>query len=459
MCACVFCTFLRFLASLPWPHLILTPSALADPNLVSLYDTIGVKYAAESYAGSFSRLGGGGDFFSYSNALVGGLSIPYLWRLPLSIVSLRILRDLVYFLVTSRRHVRQRRFDGMTFREYLEDRRYSSDFVRRMIVPTMAGICTCSYDAVLEYPAQVVLHYHVTRSMRGVRRIRNGARDVVSRLAARCAEVRLGAAVEEVRAAAGAGSAGGVEVRTAGDAPRVFDHVVLATQANQAAGLLRKVDGGGAFGKHAAALAGVLARFRYERSELVLHTDERLMPANRRMWRAVNFVTNEDDSNAMASIWMNYAQPTMGQRRAVFQTWNPILAPRADSVLCRATFERPVVTLETERNTEELQSMQGRHGLWVCGSYALLGVPLLETGVSSAVEVAEAIGASCPWRERCSDEERAAGRPRAHSATRRTTASAAAARPAAAAGSAAGKALVAAAFAAAGALLAWQRKQ
>jgi hypothetical protein len=35
----------------------------------------------------------------------------------------------------------------------------------------------------------------------------------------------------------------------------------------------------------------------------------------------------------MASIWMNRVQPSLGQNTHLFQTWNPIIQPKPDTIL------------------------------------------------------------------------------------------------------------------------------
>jgi hypothetical protein len=47
-----------------------------------------------------------------------------------------------------------------------------------------------------------------------------------------------------------------------------------------------------------------------------------------------------------------------------------------------------------------LWRFQGHGGISFCGSYAICGMPLLETAVSSAVQISSSLGSSCPWEHR-----------------------------------------------------------
>ena len=47
-----------------------------------------------------------------------------------------------------------------------------------------------------------------------------------------------------------------------------------------------------------------------------------------------------------------------------------------------------------------LSKAQGENNIWVCGSYCLYGMPLLENAVCSGLSVAEAIGGTKrPWKQ------------------------------------------------------------
>ena len=56
------------------------------------------------------------------------------------------------------------------------------------------------------------------------------------------------------------------------------------------------------------------------------------------------------------------------------------------------------MTAQTEPAIRLLQDrVQGKGGVWFVGSYACYSVPLLESGVQSAMLVCERLGVSAPW--------------------------------------------------------------
>jgi predicted NAD/FAD-binding protein len=347
------------------------------PTLIAQYHQLGVQLERTNYAGSFSRLDGPA-YFRYANWLLAGRSIP-LPTTPFGAQALRINADMVRFYQRARAALAELRDSEEPLGSWLDAARFSPEFCEGFLIPTFAAVCTCSTAAVRAYPARVILDY-LTRGLTfgGVRRVVLGTREVVNRLTEPVAEVRCGIKVQGI-----APAPDGVRVRWDGG-EKVFDHVVVATQANQAASML---DAGFRREKEA------LERFGYESSSVVVHTDARLAPRDRRHWAPVNLITSRDHDKPMATIWMNKVQPGLANAAPVFQTWNPIIEARPETVRAQARFERPIVngaSLEGARSVRLLQAQHGRR-LWFCGSYLGPGIPLLEAAARTALDIASAI--------------------------------------------------------------------
>ena len=244
------------------------------PTLIGLYHALGVQLERTNYAGSFSVLDGA-TYFRYANWIVGGRSVP-LPALPVGARALRISRDLLRFYRMAPTALADLGASEEPLGSWLDRAGLGPDFTDGFLLPTFAAVCTCSTTAVRAYPARIILDY-LTRGLTfgGVRRVVLGTREVVRRLTETVHEVRCGVAVRRI-----APTADGVHLAWEGGEAR-YDHVVLATQANQAARLL---DAGFAREREA------LERFGYESSEVVVHTDPRLAPRDRRRWAPVNMV-------------------------------------------------------------------------------------------------------------------------------------------------------------------------
>ena len=132
---------------------------------------------------------------------------------------------------------------------------------------------------------------------------------------------------------------------------------------------------------------------RYRTLDVVMHADPALMPAHRRDWSAVNARVSPAHERPESTIWINAVQPALRHAAPLFQTVQPQRAPRDEHVIATARFERPMVDTASQHALVALQALAAQPGrrVWLCGSYAQAGVPLLESAVRSAHDVAAAI--------------------------------------------------------------------
>ena len=167
--------------------------------------------------------------------------------------------------------------DRTTLAEYVQQTGHSERFAEGFLYPAFAGICTCSDEAIRPYPARVILEYLDTGLLlSSVRRVTQGTREVVQKLAAGVEETRLSTEIIEV-----APRSGRVDVVTRSGTSS-FDHVVLSTQANQSVRILTN---------ESEEALEALNSFRYESSRVIVHRDPRLCPpGGEANWSPVNFI-------------------------------------------------------------------------------------------------------------------------------------------------------------------------
>jgi predicted NAD/FAD-binding protein len=348
------------------------------PNLTSLYRQVGIELEPLEYSGSFTRLDDQ-TYFSYRNLRLGTHAFPMLseWRSMLRPETVHIAADALRFFATVARDLRCGKAEGLTLEEYLQTRNLSAVFVEGFLLPALAGICTCTYDAVRGAPAVVVLDYFARGLFNvPVKRVRHGTQDVVTRLSAGVQHVRLGAAVDTVTATKG------VATVRVGGVDQHFDHVVIAAQANHALRMLQCTP----------QERNVLSSFTYQPSTVLMHSDTRLAPPNRAQWRPVNFILTTSAEMPMATIWMNAVHSNLGSKD-VFQTWNPVIEPDPARVFSRVAVERPVINEASVNGIAKLEALHAMpdRRIWFAGAYASRGVPLLESAATSGLAVAKRI--------------------------------------------------------------------
>lgn len=370
------------------------------PTLSWLYRALGVDSEPVSYATTFLDATGKA-YFRYSNLRVGARS----WSVPawsqLAQPDARaIVADALRFHLRARRAQRaaaqgapDEGFGGSTVAQWAARERLSQAFIEGLLLPAICTVCTCPTALARELPAAVAADYLLRGlSREAVRRARAGADDVQARLLSGIPGRRFGLSIESVRPAGHQ-----VLLRDAQGQVQAYDHVVFATTAPHAARML----GHGACASDAE--ARVLAGFRTTSVEVVTHRDPACMPARRRDWSSVTLRVDPAREGPESTIWINAVQPALCGAPDVFQSVSPHRAPRPETVLGQARFERPVVDARSQAALAALLRLheEPHRRVWFCGAWAQAGVPLLESAVRSAVEVARRLGAPLPAAEPC----------------------------------------------------------
>jgi len=207
-----------------------------------------------------------------------------------------------------------------------------------------------------------------------------------------------------------------------------FDHVVLATQANQARTLLGTVP---SQSEVARARLDALGLFGYKRSLVVTHSDGGLLPRDARDVRDLVFASHAraDASPPPVDYPLATAAPSSADHQPpgwiqathvlsasplLLQTTNPVSPPDPALVHCSAWFDRAVVSqasrtalpgfllpddgadVDAAERTGEGR-WQGIDNIWLVGSWAAEGCPLLEGCVVSAERVVRAVARREGW--------------------------------------------------------------
>ncbi|PJZ71392.1 NAD/FAD-binding protein [Leptospira perolatii] len=344
------------------------------PCLLELYKEAGIEIKPIDYSFSLSY-DDGKTYFGFSTIGIGGNFFPLAQpECFTSSDSRRIFFDAIRFYSKSAEQLDQLKGEQLTILEFLRRFQYSEKFALEYLLPMFATINTCSLESAGNYPAEAVIDYH----SKGFRFLRffshaKGTTDVTTRLSKRAREVRLNSDPKRLVLS-------GDKVRVLyGDGEESFDRIVLAAPANQAITMLPDE-----FRRE----KEILRSIRYESSEVVTHTDESFMPAKKRNWAPLCFSLSAAKDSASATLRLNKLLSSIGKRE-IFQTWNPTREIRQGSLISRSRFERPVINLECKRALTEFHELQEQPNrkIWLCGSYARYGIPLLEAGVATALDV------------------------------------------------------------------------
>jgi len=351
------------------------------PNLTALFEHLGVATKPSDMSFGVSLDGGRLEY--------AGTDLLGLFAQKRNLVRprfLSMLRDLLRFYREA--PAADLADPSITLGDYLRAGNYGEAFCRDHLLPMAAAIWSAPPQAMLDYPAASFIRFHANHGLLQIadrpewRTVDGGSREYVRKLTAAFADrVRLDCAATSVRR-----TGDGVLVRDAQGRDARFDHVVVATHADQALTLLADRDSDE---------RDLLGAFRYSHNLAVLHTDARFMPRRRSAWSSWNFIGDRDaESGVCVTYWMNRLQSLPGPD--LFVTLNPAQPPHAGTLLHSEIYEHPMFDTRAIQAQSRLWSLQGRGKVWFCGAY--FGAGFHEDGLQAGLAVAEALGGvRRPW--------------------------------------------------------------
>jgi predicted NAD/FAD-binding protein len=349
------------------------------PNFSKLLDQIGADYVKSNM--SFSVADETGSF-EYSGSSPNGL---FATRRNLASPAFHaMVRDLVRFNAAAKRLVAEGGDDDVSLMRFLENGGYSKYFIERLIVPQVSAVWSADPEQLYSFPARIVFEFfnnHGILDLRGRpqwRTIKGGSAAYVAKLrAATDAEFHTGLPVEAIRR-----GEHGVAIKLGDGAEVIFDEVVIATHSDQALALL--VD---ATDRERELLGAI----PYQSNDVVLHTDESLLPRRRAARASWNYhLLDEPRDRSTVTYWMNNLQPIAGETNyMVTLNLSDKIDPRA--VVKQQNFSHPVFTREGLDAQRRHHEISGRNRSHFCGAYWRWGFH--EDGAWSGLRVADEINA------------------------------------------------------------------
>ena len=161
-----------------------------------------------------------------------------------------------------------------------------------------------------------------------------------------------------------------------GDESEFFDYdkVVFATHADQTISILKNPSD---------AEKNILSKFNYKKNMAVIHTDEKVMPSNKKAWSSWNSSINTDNlSECSITYWLNKLQ-NLKIDKNIFLTLNPYFEIDNDMILKKVEFTHPYYNQEALNSQKNLSTIQNKKNILFCGSY--FGYGFHEDGIKSSI--------------------------------------------------------------------------
>ncbi|GAB1256803.1 NAD(P)/FAD-dependent oxidoreductase [Aurantivibrio plasticivorans] len=272
---------------------------------------------------------------------------------------------------------------GTTLGEYLHKNNYSGLFTSHYLVPMCAAIWSASHDMVMKMPLLFFVKFFKNHGLLSVnnrpqwRVIKGGSSQYLRPLTQQFSDcIVTASSIESVSR-----TEGKVKILFKGGNVETFDHVILACHSDQAIKLLHDIS---------KEESEILASIPYKDNSVVLHTDESILPNNRKTWAAWNYhLSSKRQDAAILTYNMNILQG-FDQPKTYCVTLNADEKIDPNQVIGKFNYAHPSFSMDSVLAQSRWSDINGVNNTWFCGAY--WGNGFHEDGVVSAKRVAKALG-------------------------------------------------------------------
>ncbi|TNC85787.1 MAG: FAD-dependent oxidoreductase [Thalassolituus sp.] len=300
-----------------------------------------------------------------------------------------MIRDILRFNKETRAELANDSVDRTeTLGSYLTRKGYGEAFRTKYIIPMGAAVWSASEDMMMAFPVYFFLRFFNNHGMLSVddrpqwRVISNGSRSYVTRILKDLPQdqVFLNTPVDGVSR-----SDDGVVISSK-RGHDLYDEVIFACHSDQALAMLKDAT---------ADEQAILGAIPYKMNDVVLHTDETILPKRKLAWAAWNYHIGEDAQDSVAvTYYMNRLQNFDDAPVEFCVTLNKTEAINPQKIIRKFRYAHPVFTLEGMAAQQRHSEISGVNNTHFCGAYWFNGFH--EDGVRSALRVTEALGVPLP---------------------------------------------------------------
>ncbi len=269
--------------------------------------------------------------------------------------------------------------ENLTLDDFLKKEKMSKYFINYHIIPMVSAIWSMPPYEAKQMPLKFFLKFFQNHGLFNLKNrpqwytIKNRSRTYVKKIL----ETISGEYYKNYRINKISRLSNGVKVYYGGNNEFFdYDKVVIATHADEALSLITEPT---------PEEKSILANFKYKNNIAIIHTDETLMPKNKKAWSSWNSSVNkENTSETSITYWLNLLQ-NLKTNKNIFLSLNPFLKIDPKKIISKVKFTHPYYDKEALENQNRLKNIQNKKNLLFCGSY--FGYGFHEDGIKSSLEM------------------------------------------------------------------------
>jgi len=350
------------------------------PMFTRLLEEIGVSSKPTNMSFSVSHIP--------DNIEYGGANWRTLFSQPENVFRpayLRMLTDIRKFM--SLRDIVLETDASTSVSEFCKEHRLSKEFLEWFLMPLGAALWSCPVGTLPSFPIRFVGDFMASHGMMQMKDrpqwevINGGSNTYLGPLVKPFeSQILTGDPVVKIER-----NNNGARVTQKSGKTTVFNHVIVACHADDAASLIFEPDN---------EEMDMFSAFPYQKNKVTLHYDEALLPKRKSAWSSWNYrVSDLNQKSATCTYNMNILQ-SLNTQRTYCVTLNEDHRIDPKKIIKSFDYAHPTATDAGMRMKIRRNEFINRRGLSYCGAY--WGFGFHEDGVRSAYEVSTALATRRP---------------------------------------------------------------
>jgi uncharacterized protein len=291
----------------------------------------------------------------------------------------RMLRDILRFNKAAVADLTAGSLGDETLGQYLTRNHYSREFIDHYLIPMGSAIWSATQYTMLAFPLEFFVRFFNNHGLLNVvnrpqwRVLKGGSRAYLEPLTKGFKHnIKLNTPVTRVTR-----HEDQVAI-TANNQTSYFDEVIFACHSDQALAMLEDASDDETH---------ILGAIPYQKNNVVLHTDTRLLPRRRKTWSSWNYLLQKDNSRPPVLTYsMNILQSINSDTEFCVTLNAPeLIAP--EKILGQYEYSHPVFGRASIAAQAAWPLINGVNRSWFCGAYWANGFH--EDGVTSALKVVQ----------------------------------------------------------------------
>ena len=342
------------------------------PNFIKIFEENTIEIEASDMSFSVS--------VENSNFEYCGKGLSGIFSNKLNLFNLKFLRMFFDIINFYKKCDDLKSFDErITLGEYLTKNKLSKEFINYHLIPMVSAIWSMPPYESNKMPIKFFLKFFQNHGLFKLKNrpqwytVTNRSRTYVQKIISKVSgEYFKNYTVQKI-----VSKSSGVDLYYGGESEFFnYDKVILANHADEALSIIENPSEDE---------KNILSHFGYKENFAYIHTDEKAMPRNRKVWSSWNSLMSKNDVEKNSiTYWLNLLQNLKCEEN-IFLTLNPYFEIDKSKILKKIRFTHPYFDQAALDFQSKLENLQNKRNLLFCGSY--FGYGFHEDGIKSSIEM------------------------------------------------------------------------